>query len=70
MIEKTLKLKDIEKLLDEQTKIILSAVDEKISKLERRITKLEIKVEKGLTSSLLPSINFLSVLLILKMNLQ
>ena len=53
MVEKTLKLKDIEKLLNEQTSVILSAVDEKISKLEirittleRRIAKLEIKVDK------------------------
>jgi restriction endonuclease S subunit len=46
MAEKTLKLKNIEKLLDEQTKVILSAVDEKISKLERRIARLEIKVDK------------------------
>jgi len=46
MTEKAFKLKNIEKLLDEQTKVILSAVDEKISKIERRIAKLEIKVDK------------------------
>jgi len=46
MTEKAFKLKNIEKLLDEQTKVILSSVDEKISKLERRIAKLEIKVDK------------------------
>lgn len=41
-----IKLKDIENLLAEQTTVILSAVDEKISRLEKRITKLEIKVDK------------------------
>ena len=44
--EKTIKLKDIEKLLSNQTSVILSAVDEKISTLDRRISKLEIKVDQ------------------------
>ncbi len=44
MAEKSLKLKDIEKLLGKQTTVILSAVDEKISRLEIRITTLEKKI--------------------------
>ncbi len=43
--EKTIELKSIEKMLDKQTNVILSAVDVKISDLERRISKLEIKVD-------------------------
>ncbi|MFH1181131.1 MAG: hypothetical protein V1705_01825 [bacterium] len=46
MAEKNLTLKDIQTLLNEQTSVILSAVDVKISKLDRRIGKLEIKVDK------------------------
>ena len=46
MSEKKITLKDIQTLLDGQTSVILSAVDEKISKLEKRIAKLEIKVDK------------------------
>lgn len=41
-----IKLKNIEKLLDQQTTVILSAVDEKITGLEKRISKLEIKVDQ------------------------
>ena len=44
--EKNINLKNIEKLLNEQTTVILSAVDEKISKLDGRISKLEIKVDR------------------------
>ena len=39
-------LKGIEKLLNQQTTVILSAVDEKIARLEKRIGKLEIKVDQ------------------------
>jgi len=44
--EKTTKLtkKTIEKLLDKQTIVILNAVDRKISKLEKKILKLEAKI--------------------------
>ncbi len=44
--EKSVKINDIKKLLNEQTSVILSAVDEKISTLDKRIGKLEIKVEQ------------------------
>jgi len=59
-VKKSPELKNIEKLLNQQTTVILSAVDEKIerldakveivdrkiSSLEKRIAKLEIKVEQ------------------------
>jgi predicted nucleic acid-binding Zn-ribbon protein len=38
--------KEIEKLLKEQTRVILDAVDEKVSGLEKKIAKLEIKMER------------------------
>jgi restriction endonuclease S subunit len=44
--KKNLTKKEIEKLLDKQTSIILTAVDRKILKIERKITKLEAKVEQ------------------------
>ena len=58
--EKNINLKSIEKLLNEQTTVILSAVDEKLQKtdvkilavdekveaLDRKISKLEIKVDQ------------------------
>ena len=44
MAEKTLKLKDIEKLLGKQTTVILSAVDEKLLKTDARITALDRKL--------------------------
>ena len=53
-------LKDIEELLNRQTVVILSAVDEKLSKTELRINQV----------SLLPLINSLKDLLILKLNLK
>jgi len=46
MTEKSLKLRDIKKILDDQTTVIISAVDEKISRLDIKISKLEIKVDK------------------------
>jgi len=46
-IEKSnIEVKKIEKLLSQQTSVILSAVDEKIGKLEKRISRLEIKVDQ------------------------
>jgi len=44
--ERPIKIEDIEKLLNNQTKVILSAVDGKISTLDKRISKLEIKVDQ------------------------
>jgi predicted nucleic acid-binding Zn-ribbon protein len=38
--------KEIEKLLKEQTRVILDAVDEKVLGLEKKIAKLEIKMER------------------------
>jgi Zn-dependent M32 family carboxypeptidase len=38
--------KEIEKLLKEQTRVILDAFDEKILGLEKKIAKLEIKMER------------------------
>jgi len=38
--------KDIEQLLNEQTVVILEAVDGKVSKLEVRLDKLEMRVNK------------------------
>ena len=37
---------DIEKLLNRQTLVILNAVDQKLSTLEKRISKLEIKMDQ------------------------
>jgi restriction endonuclease S subunit len=45
-IEEKLTKKEIEKLLKEQTRVILDAVDEKVSELEKKIAKLEIKMER------------------------
>jgi predicted nucleic acid-binding Zn-ribbon protein len=45
-IEEKLTKKEIEKLLKEQTRVILDAVDEKVSGLEKKIAKLEIKMER------------------------
>jgi predicted nucleic acid-binding Zn-ribbon protein len=45
-IEEKLTKKEIEKLLKEQTRVILGAVDEKVSGLEKKIAKLEIKMER------------------------
>ena len=45
--EKNINLKNIEKLLDEQTTVILSAVDEKLRKMEMRINQ---KIEKLTTT--------------------
>lgn len=44
--QKSSELKGVEKLLNEQTSVILSAVDAKMSKLEKRIDKLEIKIDQ------------------------
>ncbi|PIR02695.1 MAG: hypothetical protein COV63_00085 [Candidatus Nealsonbacteria bacterium CG11_big_fil_rev_8_21_14_0_20_37_68] len=46
---------DIEKLLSEQTLVILSAVDEKLKKIEYRIEKMEYHINQninGLTTTL------------------
>jgi hypothetical protein len=45
-IEEKLTKKEIEKLLKEQTRVILDAVDEKVLGLEKKIAKLEIKMER------------------------
>jgi Zn-dependent M32 family carboxypeptidase len=45
-IEEKLTKKEIEKLLKEQTRVILDAFDEKILGLEKKIAKLEIKMER------------------------
>jgi predicted nucleic acid-binding Zn-ribbon protein len=45
-IEEKLTKKEIEKLLKEQTRVILNAVDEKVLGLEKKIAKLEIKMER------------------------
>ena len=45
--EKNIKLKEIEKLLNQQTVVILSAVDEKLQKSEERINQ---KIEKLITT--------------------
>ncbi|MBU1177173.1 MAG: hypothetical protein ABIG88_03575 [Patescibacteria group bacterium] len=37
---------ELEKLLTQQTVVILSAVDEKIGRLDERIIRLEIKIDK------------------------
>jgi predicted nucleic acid-binding Zn-ribbon protein len=45
-IEEKLTKKEIEKLLKEQTRVILDAVDERVLGLEKKIAKLEIKMER------------------------
>jgi predicted nucleic acid-binding Zn-ribbon protein len=45
-IEEKLTKKEIEKLLKEQTRVILDAVDEKVLGLEKKIAKFEIKMER------------------------
>ena len=45
-IEEKLTKKEIEKLLKEQTRVILDAVKEKVLGLEKKIAKLEIKMER------------------------
>jgi len=52
--EKPIKLKDIEKLLNEQTSVILSAVDEKLginkieilSSVDQKLVKMEIRMNQ------------------------
>jgi predicted nucleic acid-binding Zn-ribbon protein len=45
-IEEKLTKKEIEKLLKEKTRVILDAVNEKVLGLEKKIAKLEIKMER------------------------
>ena len=54
MTEKTIKIKGIEKLLDEQTSVILSAVDEKlgtnkieiVSSIDQKLAKMETRMSQ------------------------
>ena len=54
MTEKTIKIKGIEKLLDEQTSVILSAVDEKLgtnkieilSSVDQKLAKMEARINQ------------------------
>ena len=41
-----IKLKDVEKLLDKQTTVILSAVDVKIKSLEKRMEQMELRLNQ------------------------
>jgi hypothetical protein len=43
---KNLTLKEIEKLLNQQTVIVLNAVDQRILKLEKRLNKMEIRINQ------------------------
>ena len=45
-MNKQLTQKDIERLLSQQTSVILTAVDQKFTYLEKRIDKLEIRIDK------------------------
>lgn len=45
--------KEVEKLLDRQTAVILSAVDQKITSLEKRINKMEIRINEKIDRFLL-----------------
>lgn len=62
-IEQPIKLRDVEKLLDNQTRVILSAVDERlsvnkitiISEIDKKLVKMEIRIDQKfdkLTSTL------------------
>jgi molybdopterin converting factor small subunit len=42
--DKNIKLKDIEKLLNNQTTVILSAVDEKLSKTDSKMAIMEVRL--------------------------
>jgi len=46
IVKSNIEIKKIEKLLNQQTTVILSAVDVKMSTLEKRINKLEIKMDQ------------------------
>lgn len=45
-IPQKLTAKEIEKLLNQQTIVILNAVDQKILKLEKRLDKMEIRINQ------------------------
>jgi len=44
--EKSLTLENIQKLLDEQTKVVIGAVDEKLSKTDVKIVQLDARLAK------------------------
>ena len=46
-IPQKLTAKEIEKLLNQQTIVILNAVDQKILKLEKRLNKMENRITSG-----------------------
>ena len=46
-LAKQLTANEIEKLLNQQTVVILNAVDQKILKLEKRLNKMEIKMNQN-----------------------
>lgn len=45
-IKKTLNIKSIEKLLSEQTLIILNAVDERLAKKDKKLLEMEIRINQ------------------------